>query len=371
MDYVDSVERQLDLPSNDKRQVIREIRTHFDEVKLELMATGVDEAQAEQMAAQRLGNPTLVASQISKVHSKMSWGGAVVAAAPLVAAALIGYLRPLQPRPGLLSAWFVLLVAFAALMTVGCIREFIRDRRPVWLATWLAGALQTVNVLVSTILTNHGFGRGGDGDGVFAALLGGLPVATIMVGVALWASWRSPKLRAAAILAQLCVFGVGAASLRYVHPSAIASNPWPYLAVVGTGVVLSSIIPAVIGVGVFALHRLSNAFVASLFLSVLLMLPAASGGHLLRAPMGAAYIILTISSVFFFARAGNWWLKTLGLCVPPVAIQLMAGLTTGWRTNIEVISAAGGWLASIILPVVLVPLLFEHTQSTNRVEIAR
>ncbi len=55
MDFLSEVEKQLDLPRDEKARVLRGLQSDYAEVKGELLASGMDPAQAEQEAARRLG----------------------------------------------------------------------------------------------------------------------------------------------------------------------------------------------------------------------------------------------------------------------------------------------------------------------------
>lgn len=374
MDYVESVERQLDLPSNDKKQVTRELRAHFDELREELIASGMGEAQTAQEAARRLGDPALVAAQITNVHSRMSWGSAFLAAAPLVIAALIG--RPLstQYRPSLDAVWFVMLVAFATVTTAGCVREFIRDRRPIWVATWLAGALRSLYWINTEVFRHSEFAHGS--TGLFVQLAPLLPMAAIMLGVALWASWRVPKLRLAAILGELCVLSFFASQYHIQHGSTMSV---PSIALLIMGAIATEVVWIVIAVGIFALHKHSNAYVAALFLFAhRLIMP--SGGSALQSPLFAAYILVGILAVVFFARCRNWRLKVTGLCLA-IAVPIMefawvlgrtpeSRLGAGLSDVAFLTNTAFSAIPTIVL-LLLVPLLFERTQKMDRLEVVR
>ena len=55
MDFLSAVEAQLDMPRADKAQVMREITSHYQDTREELVSKGMDEAQADREAARNGG----------------------------------------------------------------------------------------------------------------------------------------------------------------------------------------------------------------------------------------------------------------------------------------------------------------------------
>jgi len=56
MDFLSEIERQLDLPPAEKEQVMRELRSHDEELEAEFIASGLG-PDAANVAARRLGDP--------------------------------------------------------------------------------------------------------------------------------------------------------------------------------------------------------------------------------------------------------------------------------------------------------------------------
>ncbi|NIN68576.1 MAG: hypothetical protein GTO63_28500, partial [Anaerolineae bacterium] len=48
MNFLSGIERKLDLPPAEKEQVLRELRSHYEETKQELISSGMDSGMAEE-----------------------------------------------------------------------------------------------------------------------------------------------------------------------------------------------------------------------------------------------------------------------------------------------------------------------------------
>jgi hypothetical protein len=86
--YADKIKSYLRLDTTVESDVVREIRAHLEDKRLELIESGISERQATAMATRVMGSPELVARQIYEVYSQGSWLQAIFAALPhlLVAA---------------------------------------------------------------------------------------------------------------------------------------------------------------------------------------------------------------------------------------------------------------------------------------------
>ena len=150
MDFLTEVEKKLDLPPGEKAQVIRELKSHYEEVKSELAESGTDGLSADEEAARRLGNPQDIASRLQEVHSRATWKSAFLTALPFLGALVFVEEAWLARVVGFIPAR-VLLDCFAAMIVIGTWRELVRDRRPIWLPTWLAAAILTVHFITNRI----------------------------------------------------------------------------------------------------------------------------------------------------------------------------------------------------------------------------
>ena len=68
MDFLEEVEMKLILPPEKKEQVMRELRSHYDEIKTELLASGMSGEEAEKEAQSRMGDPEKVVNRLKAVH---------------------------------------------------------------------------------------------------------------------------------------------------------------------------------------------------------------------------------------------------------------------------------------------------------------
>lgn len=160
MDFLSEIERRLDLPRREKEQVMRELSSHYEELKTGLVESGMDEAGARTKAAGKMGSPQEIASRLQTVHMQSSWKGVVLAVLPIAGMLILflldaffsGMIDP-KPEPVTLPpVWrplFYVGAAFALVMSVGCVRELAADRRPVWLATWLPAAFASTFAISS------------------------------------------------------------------------------------------------------------------------------------------------------------------------------------------------------------------------------
>lgn len=146
MDFLSEVEKKLDLPPGEKAQVMRELRSHYEEIKAELIASGMDADSAEQEASRRLGDPADVASGIQAVYNQATWKSAFLTALPFLGMVLSTALYMLVKLPAYVPE--LAITALASVMITGSLRELSAGRRPVWLATWLAVGMTTSIFLI-------------------------------------------------------------------------------------------------------------------------------------------------------------------------------------------------------------------------------
>ena len=137
MDFLNEVEKRLDLPRGEKTRVMAELETHWMEVRDELIASGTNPALAGQQAGRRLGAPEDVAARLSSVHNSATWKSALLAAAPVPALLVLVFSQPHKGSSILSTLPFMIL--FGVLL-VGSVRELMHGRRTIWLASWLGAS---------------------------------------------------------------------------------------------------------------------------------------------------------------------------------------------------------------------------------------
>ena len=147
MDFLSEVEKKLDLPPGEKAQVIRELKSHYEELKGELVASGMDAALASQEASRKLGDPADVASGIQAVYYQATWRSAFLTAVPFLGMILSAALYMLDKLPAYVPE--LAIAALAAVMIAGSVRDLRAGRRSVWLVTWLAVGMATSMSLIA------------------------------------------------------------------------------------------------------------------------------------------------------------------------------------------------------------------------------
>jgi hypothetical protein len=153
MSFLDDVAKELDMPQSEKEHVLREIRSHYTEIRNELVAQGMDSKEADKEAGRRLGSPESIAVGLGTVHTRDGWKTTLLALLPFLAVVPVQMIRSGTRRGGVWSAPLAvtnrplviageaLLITFGLAMLIIAIRELLRDRRPTWLAPFLAGAI--------------------------------------------------------------------------------------------------------------------------------------------------------------------------------------------------------------------------------------
>ncbi|OFX16215.1 MAG: hypothetical protein A2Z18_02690 [Armatimonadetes bacterium RBG_16_58_9] len=312
MDFLSEVERQLDLPPAEKAQVIRELKSHYLEMRDELLAAGTDPAEAEREAARRLGEPADIASRMQQVHCRATWKSAFLAAVPLLASILVLEAFGMYHLSRIMSS-IIAMLALAALFGGVAIRELALDRRPVWLPTWLACGLFALQKTAPALITG---------------LKPALPVSVVAVtavwlalpiAVALLVCWKSPKWRATAIAVSIAAAVVSIYSVCIDHPVPIVYR----LLWLSIGSLPDVALWTMIALKVFADHRHGSVTHASLFLF--------------------AYFAMAWSRIsFVFARGSDYTL--LHTFVPPLLLAAVAVLVyaraSTWRDKIAVLISA-------------------------------
>lgn len=204
MDFLGEVSRRLDVPPGEKEQVLKELASHFRELRDELVKGGMSEAEAETEAAGKMGTPQEIASRLQKVHMRSSWKGVLLTALPVAGMILLSVFWHVfpdyfssKPWPYPFASFWVLMMmifcaGFTVIMTAGVVRELAADRRPVWLTTWLPAAIMGVLILfVDIILPWTGFEHRMLSPGEHPHLIVMIPQIFVIWLLAMWAFRRS------------------------------------------------------------------------------------------------------------------------------------------------------------------------------------
>lgn len=356
MDYLSRIEKQLDLAPAEKEQVMRELRSHYEELKEELVASGMDPKQAEEEAARRMGTPDEVAASRGTVPGTSSWKSALLATVPFIAAIPV---LPLDIGKSVSHEAQVLrilyLAIYCAIMAGGTIRELRHDRRPVWLATWSAASIVCATAVVRPVLSFLM-----PGTRVVPNLVSYAITWTIMTCIGLLSSRGAPK------WAQVVVVG----QMLSLLALAGMSTSWGIVMPAGTGALVGAVyfIPGsvawvVIALRLLALHRFGNVFLASLFLFV--ATASQLGGYVYASSLSAITradlfvpVLVAAVAVILFARAPTSRLKLMALAAGVVVQQF-------WRlsyvyVDLQLILFWTVQAVESLILVVLVPVLFER-----------
>jgi hypothetical protein len=127
-DYLDDFEHCLDVDSEVRASVSRELRAHLEDRGQELKESGLSEEEAFRVATDSFGSFQSVAREMYELYSQGSWQEAFFAALPhlLVASLLASYYW--QSIPFVL----LILIATACVVIYGWCHE-----KPVWFFPWL------------------------------------------------------------------------------------------------------------------------------------------------------------------------------------------------------------------------------------------
>lgn len=347
--YLQHVARQLDLPPRAKAQVIRELRSHLEEVRDELLQSGETLERAQEKAEWRVGNPDDIARRLQAVHGVASWKSILIALVPFVAL-IIGHCgKWIGKAP---AEWTsALMISVIALATF---RELISGRRPFWVATWLAVIL----VADKTLLNMAGVeacSRIGVGD-VNLELNSLLLLCTAAVS----ASWRSSNWRKAVIASSLALIATTGLFVAYRGRIDELNSVW---ALVSTASAITMLLA--IAFRVFAHSEYSNAAQASLFL----FMPFSGSS------IAAAVIAATVT--FLYGRcqknANRQWLILGGMTA---CNTIPTWIAEGYFRSaskvlpIVVLLPFGIITALPVALIVLAPVWWERRNRANRPEIA-
>ncbi len=133
--YIDYLKGRMRLDSTTESDVVREIKTHIEDKKHELIESGLSERQATAATNRLMGSPELVARQIYEVYSQGTWVQAIFAALPHLLVAAFFALHWWQNTLWLLG----ILIAVIGTVLYGWFHG-----KPAWLFPWLGYCLMPV-----------------------------------------------------------------------------------------------------------------------------------------------------------------------------------------------------------------------------------
>jgi len=144
---------------------MRELNTHIEEKRLELMQTGLSKAEATKVANQSMGSPKFIAKQIYEVYSQGSWRQALFAALPHLLIALFFAMRWWN-----ITFWLSpILIAVIGIVIYGWAHG-----KPAWLFPWLGYCLTPV-IIVGMLLMNF------PGGWALLAVITYIPLALLII----------------------------------------------------------------------------------------------------------------------------------------------------------------------------------------------
>jgi hypothetical protein len=164
-DYANNLKGHLRLDATIENNVVREIRTHFEDKKHELIESGLSKKEATATATRQMGSPELVARQIYEVYSQGSWLQALVASLPHLLVAAFFALHWWQHTFWLLGILVVV---------VGAAIYGWSHGKPTWMFPWLGYCLLPV-IAVGILLVYL------PGNWAWLAVCAYVPLALIIV----------------------------------------------------------------------------------------------------------------------------------------------------------------------------------------------
>ena len=376
MHFLTRVEKLLDLPPAEKAQVMRELRSHYMEVRDELIAAGMDADAASTEAERRLGKPEDVAAGMAPVYNVATWKNALLTVLPFIIVFLAVGIHAFTGVLALTSAKVVLLLLRGGLV-VGAVRELVAGRRPVWLATWLAAALMTsgfASVLIGGRAALAINGNTHSPNYAWLLIIGRVQTAAICLLIA----WKAPEWRRLALLSMAA--GIISTTARFLPRDQLA-----YI-IIGMLVGLLHYLPLLlVAFVVFARHSYSNATQASLFLYALSTVDTCFYWVFQLRQLSLPPLILLLVALLLgcaalvCTRASARPIKVIALIVGIALVPVLSFLALVVATQVNhlpaytilpmaVISVAPSVLTSVF--VMLLPLLVERRRSRKTPQIA-
>lgn len=330
MDFLNEVENKLDLASAEKEPVMRELKSHYYDLRDELKASGMEASQAEQEAAKRMGDPADIAARLSATHNTATWKPAILCALPFVLSAI--YLSiSLSKKSSLLFS--ILISIIGVVMTIGSLRELVRGRRPIWLSTWLAAAISIVLLPLKPVIL-----YGTDHIVIDSTIIGIIVLAVIVIILAsrskIW-QWVSVLSGSLSLLITIYMLHIG-----------LPQNISPILPL--SLVLLFCIQLMLFARYIFELHSYGNGAKASLFLLALIVLKFQSSYGFVAITLSIITEIAISCLVIWFARSSRNLNKERAL-LDAVFVWALAAAITSIPGNSSLI----GWLISFTIDTIV------------------
>lgn len=364
MDFLKEVEKHLDLPTIKKAEVLKELTAHCAELKEELTTSGLSAGQMDEEIIQRMGKPQEVAARISATHCSTSWKTALLCVVPFVVSmiiSLLGSIHSLIPAKVITVCAGLVFIAFS-------IREFKRDRRPIWLAVWYAGSLKAAMgafliFKLYPVYSSH--------------YVLTLSISIIALLTLVW------KQR---ICIGTIIFGaLGACMSLYLLKYAIIDGQITNMNV-PIMMVLSPLIYSIVLMFysklIFQSHRYGSGAQASLFMLSLLGLPFMlyyrfPNSTMVYITQGIGILACAIS-VVWFVHAPKHTTKTLALATAIICLILQIGMQQFYvvsgidalHTHIARELIAMAVMNTIYHSFIFIPLLSEYKKQPNRRQLA-
>jgi hypothetical protein len=251
-----------------------------------------------------MGEPQEVAARLSAAHYRVGWKSVLLAVVPA-----LGVVLPVASRMVPRAHWWLIeifYVVFSLFIIAGTAREFLRDRRPFWLAAWSGVSLGGIMGIASLISTMGKIDRPYE---VLQALAYVIPASA----AAIW-SWRGNR-KWIAVSAVVSVILL----LSNILAVGRAENNQFYLYI---GLLASQTLFVLLALGAFGRHRYGNAVLASLFLFSMNMatqlIKTVTATLMYRALLQN---LLAAVTIIVFARATTWQSKFVILAVGVFAIR--------------------------------------------------
>jgi hypothetical protein len=148
--YLEGMRARLRLESASKREVLCELRAHFEDRADELEEAGLPREEAVRVAAESFGSLGTVVDELNQVHNSSNWPQTVVAALPHLLFCLLFALHQWSN-----GVWLAAIVV----STVGVAIYGWQHNKPTWFFTWLGYALMPL-LVVGFFLMEEAFGSG-------------------------------------------------------------------------------------------------------------------------------------------------------------------------------------------------------------------
>jgi hypothetical protein len=169
--YFHDIRARLSLGASSKKEVLWELRAHFEDEVEGLQQEGFSEEEATRIAAQSFGIPASLADELNEVHNRAGWAQTIIAALPHGIVALLFAFHQWSN-----VSW----LAISLVCAVGVAVYGWQRNKPTWFFTWLGYALLPL-LVVGFFLLEHALSMDSLGSSWWAWLL-----VTVYFPVILW-----------------------------------------------------------------------------------------------------------------------------------------------------------------------------------------